>query len=68
LLVNFVCFEQDDAEKSNGIAKPAGSEEEVKAREEKKAKEVEAMPEAVKKAIKDNMAEYEYLLKKATIT
>lgn len=51
----------DDAEKSNGIAKPAGSEEEIKAREEKKAKEVEQMPQIVKDAIRNNMAEYEYL-------
>lgn len=56
---------QDDAEKSNGIAKPAGSNDEVKAKEEKKAKEVEQMPQSVKDAIKNNMAEYQYLREKA---
>lgn len=57
---------QDDAEKSNGIAKPAGSDDEVKAKEEKKAKEVEQMPQIVKDAIKDNMVEYQYLREKST--
>lgn len=57
---------QDDAEKSNGIARPAGSEEEIRAKEEKKAKEVEQMPQIVKDAIKNNMEEYEYLRQKST--
>lgn len=59
-------MEQDDAEKSNGIAKPAGSEDEIKAKEEKKAKEVEQMPQIVKDAIKDNMTDYEYLRQQST--
>lgn len=62
----YIYVNQDDAEKSNGIAKPAGSEDEIKAREEKKAKEVEQMPQIVKDAIKTNMTEYEYLRRKST--
>lgn len=52
---------QDDAEKSNGIAKPAGSDSERKAVEAKKAKEAAEMPTIVKDAIKANMQDYTYL-------
>ena len=57
---------QDDAEKSNGIAKHAGSDEDRKAAEAKKAKDIADMPDIVQNTIKDTMADYEYLRTKAT--
>jgi len=56
----------DDAEKSNGIAKHAGSDEDRKAAEAKKAKDIADMPDIVHQTIEDTMADYEYLRTKAT--
>ena len=56
---------QDDAQYSTGIAKPAGDEESRAAKEAKKARDIADMPEAVHKAIEENMETYEYLHAKA---
>lgn len=58
----------DDAEQSHGIARPGDckDEEARKAKEAKKARDAAEMPELAQNAIRENMADYQYLSAKAT--
>lgn len=56
---------QDDAEKSTGIARPAGNATDQASREAQKLKEAREMPKIVQEAIESNMATYQYMAGKA---